>query len=150
VLRRPMSRVEAIVAAMSLRRKISKRPQAARVVLWLGSPPPSMADDGFASEEAAREAWFRHRAHFMAHFAGHGKRPMGWWWFESPVPFPGYFKQRSTLYEHNLLDVAERAELLAYWRQQFERAGPAAFFRLRRAGRILRGRDCPPQALRMG
>jgi hypothetical protein len=107
--------------------------------LWLASPPPSMADDGFASEEAAREAWFRHRAHFMAHFAGHGKRPMGWWWFESPVPFPGYFKQRSTLYEHNLLDVAERAELLAYWRQQFERAGQPHFFVCEGPGEFFEG-----------
>jgi hypothetical protein len=98
------------------------------MTLWLGAPPANDIEPGFASEDDAREAWFRNRERLMAHFASNGKRPLGWWWFESSVPFPGYFKQRSTLFEHDLLDAAERAELLAYWREEFERSWSRDFF----------------------
>jgi hypothetical protein len=41
----------------------------------------------FAGEEERRAAWFHHRDRLLQH-CSHGRRPAGWWDFESPVPYP--------------------------------------------------------------
>jgi hypothetical protein len=56
----------------------------------------------------------------MGWWAGGGTRPQAWWEFDSPIPFPGPDRERSTLYAANLLAENERAELLKFWREQFE------------------------------
>ena len=81
----------------------------------------------FASEEERRTAWFRCRERLLMH-CSHGKRPSGWWDFESPVPYPrdpDYAE--ATLYEAGLLAESEVAELTAYWCKEFERASSPRF-----------------------
>jgi hypothetical protein len=104
--------------------------------LWLGA---SDAGSSFASEEERRRLWAEHRDRLMAMWACDGKRPMGWWQYESPpeLYYPGADFEKSTLYEWGLLAEDERAELLVYWRREFDRAqqpnfshcaGPGQFF----------------------
>jgi hypothetical protein len=81
--------------------------------------------DAFRTEEEFRDAWMRHRDRLLAH--RHGRRPMGWWRFESPIPFPGQDRERAVLFEAGLLDEEERAELVACWREHFERAQDPQF-----------------------
>jgi hypothetical protein len=92
--------------------------------LWLG---PSHRGSAFGSREEMRQAWLRHRDGLMAAWAKHSKRPNGWWEFEAPFPRPDSERERSTLYNAGLLTEAERVELLAFWRREFERAQPADF-----------------------
>ena len=61
----------------------------------------------------------------MRLWARDGKRPLAWWCFEAPdlgLEWPGYFRQQSYLFEHNALGEEECAELVAGWREEFERA----------------------------
>jgi hypothetical protein len=67
-----------------------------------------------------------------------GHRPLAWWRYEAPFPYPGYDSEQSTLYEADLLAETERAELVAFWREQFDRASDPNFFFTGR-GEILRG-----------
>jgi hypothetical protein len=93
--------------------------------LWLGDHPYRPA---FGSEQQRRAAWVRHRDRLMAAWAKHGKRPAGWWDYESPVPYPrdpDY--DAATLFEAQLLADGERAELIAEWRYQFDRAQEPGF-----------------------
>jgi hypothetical protein len=93
--------------------------------LWLGDHPYRPA---FGGEQERRAAWVRHRDRLMAAWAKHGKRPVGWWDYEAPLPRPDSEREQSTLYEAGLLGETERAELLAEWRREFERAhGPHLF-----------------------
>jgi hypothetical protein len=103
--------------------------------LWLGPDPHGSA---FGSREELHAAWLRHRDRIMAAWAKNGRRPQGWWQFEAPFPRPDYECERSTLYEAGLLGEEEKAELEAWWREQFERTyephfffcdGPGSFFR---------------------
>jgi hypothetical protein len=103
--------------------------------LWLG---PRHHDSAFDSREELQQAWARHRDRLMALWAKNGRRPQGWWAFESPIPFPGYGREKSKLYELGLLDQREQTELEAWWREQFEKAqvpnfslctGPDSFLR---------------------
>src|SRR5262249_53409942 len=91
--------------------------------LWLG---PSHHGTTFASDEHRRATWFRYRERLMRRFATNGKRPMGWWLYESPFPsrrHPGIEHQRSILYEFtDVLSAEERVELEQWWREQFERS----------------------------
>jgi hypothetical protein len=105
--------------------------------LWLG-PSPYLGSF-FSDAEHVRAAWFRHRARLLELFGGRGHRPAGWWTFEAPIEHPGYDRERSTLYEAGLLGEEERIELLAYWREQFDRAHGAGFFYCGGPGRILEG-----------
>jgi hypothetical protein len=85
--------------------------------LWLGAGHRGSA---FSSEDERREAWFQHRDRLMAMWGAHGRRPLAWWLY-SGRDYPGYDLERSTLFEAGLLAETERAELLQYWREQFER-----------------------------
>jgi hypothetical protein len=92
--------------------------------LWLGPFLPQ----AFASPEERRAAWFEHRDHLMAMFAGPGKRLMAWWQYEAPIPWPGLDRQASTLYAAGLLAEAEKAELEADWRREFDAAQASDFW----------------------
>jgi hypothetical protein len=104
--------------------------------LWLG---PSHHGPAFASEEERRRLWNEHRDRLLRLFGQDGRRPMAWWKYESPVPFPGLRRQRSTLYEHGLLDEAEARALVADWKVEFERASQPDFFFTAGPGEILHG-----------
>jgi hypothetical protein len=81
----------------------------------------------FASEAARRAAWFAHRDELLRHCHG-GKRPAGWWDYESPVPYPrDRDYAEATLWENGLLTSTEVTELLARWRSDFERAQQPGF-----------------------
>src|SRR5262249_16205794 len=97
----------------------------AELELWLG---PSHRGSTFSSREELHQAWFKNRDRLMTAWAKHGKRPAGWWEFESPIPRPRYGTEQSVLYEAGLLSDAERAELEAWWREQFTRAQTADFW----------------------
>ena len=97
------------------------------MALWLG-----VGRNGsfpFADEEEVEELWQRHRERLMEAHGRHGHRPMAWWWFEAPESLGAYDydTERSTLYEAGLLDVDEAAALVAYWREEFERAHAPGF-----------------------
>jgi hypothetical protein len=85
--------------------------------LWLG---PSHNGSSFTNKEERRRLWLEHRDRLLGYWGQNGRRPQAWWEFDSPIPYPGYDVERSTLYAENLLAEGERAELLKYWRQQFE------------------------------
>jgi hypothetical protein len=89
--------------------------------LWLG---PNLSQGSlFSSREELQSAWEKNRAEVMRLWGSHGRRPMGWWEFEAgDLKHPGYDRERSFLFEHNVLSEAERAELLAGWRKEFEHA----------------------------
>jgi hypothetical protein len=104
--------------------------------LWLG---PSRLGSAFDSREELREAWLKHRDRLMAMWAKNGRRPQGWWAFESPIPFPGYDNERSKLHELDLLGAAEAAALVSMWRREFERAQVANFSLTLSPGHVLKG-----------
>ena len=95
--------------------------------LWLGSGP-QYCPHPFDSDEERREAWAKHRNWLMALFANHGRRPMAWWQYEAPIFYPGYDREQSTLYEAGLLSESEKAELVARWKYEFDRACRPGFF----------------------
>ena len=92
------------------------------MALWLGHPP-----DAFADEDERRELWERHRDRLMDLFAMRGRRPVAWWRYDSPIPYPGYDLERSALYEAGLLGEQEREQLVAEWREEYERAQAPGF-----------------------
>jgi hypothetical protein len=104
--------------------------------LWLG---PSHHGPAFASEEERRRLWTEHRDRLLRLFGQDGRRPMAWWKYESPVPFPGLRRQRSTLYEHGLLGAAEARALVADWRAEFKRASQPDFSFIAGPGEIYQG-----------
>jgi hypothetical protein len=103
--------------------------------LWLG---PSHRGSAFGSREEMHQAWLRHRDRLMGAWAKHGKRPAGWWEFEAPFPRP-FEREQSTLFEANLLDPEERAELVAWWHREFERAWEPHFFHVDGPNRVFEG-----------
>jgi hypothetical protein len=108
--------------------------------LWLGAPD---AGSSFASEEERSAAWFRHRDRLMAMWATGGKRPVAWWQYEAPAElyYPGPDYERSTLFEADLLSESEKAELLAYWRREFDRANAPGFSHCAGPGKFFAGEE---------
>jgi hypothetical protein len=89
--------------------------------LWLGGDRSQ--GSVFRSREELVLAWQEHRDRVMALWGSHGRRPMAWWEFEAgDLRHPGYFHERSTLWRAGVLSDAERAELEAEWRQEFDAA----------------------------
>jgi hypothetical protein len=81
----------------------------------------------FASDTERQAAWARHRNHLMRRWR-HGWRSQAWWDYEAPIPLPRDQEyEKAALWEANLLSDAERAELEACWREEFERAQEPAF-----------------------
>jgi hypothetical protein len=86
--------------------------------LWLaqGRAP------AFANEQEKRAAWMRNRNWLMALHAKRGRRPDGWWRYESPVPRPrDPDDETPLLYELGLLSQDELALLMRGWREQFDK-----------------------------
>jgi hypothetical protein len=82
---------------------------------------------GFASAEERKAAWFAHRDELLQHCHS-GQRPAGWWDYESPIARPRNRSYReAALYEAGLLTDGEVDELVATWREQFERAQAPGF-----------------------
>ena len=94
--------------------------------------------DAFDTDEEARTAWAQHRERLLAG-CRHGRRPMAWWTLESPVAFPGYEHQQATLFEADLLEPEERAALVEWWHNQFERAWDPNFFHCAGPGKFFHG-----------
>src|SRR5262245_35176386 len=88
------------------------------MALWSGEDPHRPA---FHDEDEAREAWFCHRDRLLAVLGKHGRRPMAWWHFEAGFPWPGRDREQSVLFEAGVLTEEEASELVAWWREQFER-----------------------------
>jgi hypothetical protein len=122
----------------SLLRKPPALSGAAVQDLWLGlgtNRPPQ-----FESDEARHEAWLRNREWLMATLAQHGRRPLAWWRYDAgDLRYPGYDRERSTLYEAGMLAEDERAELVAHWREEFDRAHRPDFFCCEGPGRFFHG-----------
>jgi hypothetical protein len=79
----------------------------------------------FDTPEQLRDAWVRGRAVVMRLWGSGGRRPQAWWCFEAPglgLSWPGYDREQSYLFEHNVLEETERAQLLVGWREEFEQA----------------------------
>lgn len=63
-----------------------------------------------------------HRDRLMELFAHNGRRPQAWWRYESPIPWPGFNLERSSLWAAGLLGAAEKRALEQDWRQEFDRS----------------------------
>jgi hypothetical protein len=95
--------------------------------LWLGR---SHRGSLFASEEERRSAWFEHRDRLTGYWGNNGRRPQAWWKFEAPFKYPGFNRERSALWEANLLGAAEARELERSWRSAFDESlAPGFTFR---------------------
>jgi hypothetical protein len=104
--------------------------------LWLGV---SHQGSTFTSARDCRRLWEAHRKRLLDRWGDEGRRPQAWWKFDSPIPYPGYARERSTLYERGLLGEAEARALVADWKVEFERASQPAFFFTAAPGEILQG-----------
>jgi hypothetical protein len=93
--------------------------------------------DAFRDESEHRDAWIRNRDRLLAWYR-HARRPQAWWQFEAPIPDPGYEREQSALYAAGLLGEDERAELVAWWREQFEKAQAPDFWLCLGPGRFLK------------
>ena len=111
--------------------------QAAEMELWLG--PSCRLDSEFDSREAAAAAWSVHGERLVQRFGRPGRRPMGWWAFAAPFPYPGFAIEKSTLYMSGLLPQAEMRELEREWRDAFEFAHRPEFFIARAFGQLYHG-----------
>jgi hypothetical protein len=120
---------------MGTNRSYIRRPQRSRLSpdqeldLWLGRGP--LSDPWpFVSEEARQAAWLRHREHLIGQLpSSPGRRLQAWWqYFEGAPPYPGPDREASTLYAAGLLGEAEKVELEADWRREFDRAQEPGFW----------------------
>jgi hypothetical protein len=117
---------------------IDGRPTGAQLQeLWLG---PCGDGSAFASDDERRAAWHRHRDFVMTSVGRRGRRPYAWWRYSAPsgLAYPGRDRERSVLYVEGLLTETEQADLLAYWREEFEKAN-APDFVYHWNGRVLHG-----------
>jgi hypothetical protein len=85
--------------------------------LWLG--PSHRGGSAFANDDERRRQWFEHRERLLQWFAHNGRRPQAWWKFEAPFKYPGFNRERSALWEANLLGAAEAHQLEKTWRDEF-------------------------------
>src|SRR5262249_10893769 len=90
--------------------------------LWLGPCNGSV----FNSTEELRAAWARGRILVMKLWGSGARRPQAWWFLGDAaslgLTWPGYFRERSYLYEHNVLSPQERDGLEHEWRTAFDAA----------------------------
>jgi len=86
--------------------------------LWLGAHPTT--GSLFHTREELVAAWEAGRAVVMRLWAHGGRRPRGWWEFDTDVKYPGYDRERSTLWKAGVLSDVETIDLMAEWRREFE------------------------------
>jgi hypothetical protein len=108
----------------------------AAMELWLG---PSHNGSLFRDREELAQAWGLARDYMLKTFGRPGRRPRAWWAFEATIPYPGYDRELSTLYEAGALDTEERAALERGWRAEFESAFDPDFFVAVSPNEILEG-----------
>jgi len=105
--------------------------------LWLGPNPRH--GSLFASRDELEHAWKSHRDEVMALWGHHGRRPLAFYAFEWDGPRPTYDLERSTLWRAGVLTKAEKSELEAEWKAEFDHAAePNFMFHAGSAG-ILKG-----------
>src|SRR4051794_26432842 len=92
----------------------------------------------FASDAERRATWEYHREAMLADERP-GRRPQAWWDYDAPIPWPGYDNETVALFAAGLLSDEELAELMPWWREQFERSFAPEFFHCLGPGRILEG-----------
>jgi hypothetical protein len=71
-----------------------------------------------------------------------GRRPAIWWELVADslgLAWPGYFNEQSYLFDHNVLGEEELAEVVAFWRAEFERTYDPDFSYAAAPGEILHG-----------
>ena len=89
--------------------------------LWLGPHPTT--GSCFDTREELVAAWAAGRAVVMRLWGQGGRRPMGWWQFErGDLVYPGYFRERSTLWRAGALSEVERLQVETEWRRDFDAA----------------------------
>ena len=131
-------------ASMATNRSYLRRPHRTALSpdqamdLWLG-PRPQDELAPFPSDEARRAAWTLHGPR-LAVPSSPGRRPMAWWQYDAPIPWPGIDRERSTLYAAGLLGEEERRVLAAEWRLDFDRAQKPDFWLCLGPGEWLEGR----------
>jgi hypothetical protein len=97
---------------------------------------------GFRTEAEHREAWLCHCERLMGGMhARNGHRPAAWWRFDVPpgLDYPGYDRERPTLFTAGLLGEQEARYLLTWWREQFQRAWQPEFFFCEGPGKFFDG-----------
>jgi len=85
--------------------------------LWLG---PSPGGSAFSSREELLQAWERGRDYIMRLWGSGARRPMAWWAFDTEFEYPGYYRERSFLWQHGILGAEERLAVEAEWRRDFD------------------------------
>jgi hypothetical protein len=87
--------------------------------LWLGPHPTT--GSCFCSREELVAAWATGRAVVMRLWGSGARRPMGWWCFEAPrdLKYPGYFREKSFLWRHDILGPEEKLAVEAEWQRDF-------------------------------
>jgi len=93
--------------------------------LWLGPNP--CRGSLFASREELQTAWEQNKDKVMALWGNHGRRPRAFYEFEWSGPRPAYDVERSSLWRARVLTKAEKAELEAEWKEEFEHAQRPGF-----------------------
>jgi hypothetical protein len=88
--------------------------------LWLG--PSHQGGSCFGSREELVAAWERGREYVMRQWGSNGRRPQIWWELETDLPYPGYHRERSFLWQYGLLGSEERVEVETEWRRDFDAA----------------------------
>jgi hypothetical protein len=90
--------------------------------LWLGAGHNGSC---FHDQEQLRDAWIRGRDVVMRLFANNGRRPQAWWHLGDAAAlglrWPGHANEQSYLFEAGVLSDAECAELMRFWRREFDR-----------------------------
>jgi hypothetical protein len=86
--------------------------------LWLGPRGGSAFND----DEQRRRLWVEHRDRLIELFAHGGRRPQAWWKFEALFKYPGFNREKSTLWAAGFLGDEERCELEQDWRKEFFRS----------------------------
>jgi hypothetical protein len=105
--------------------------------LWLG---PSHHGSAFSDDEQRRRLWAAHRERLMRWWGTDGRRPQAWWRYDAPnIPYPGYARERSTLFAAGLLSKRELAALTVEWRAEFQRAWEPSFAFVAAPGEIYQG-----------
>ena len=89
--------------------------------LWLGSHPTT--GSCFRTREELVAAWVAGRAVVMRLWGSCGRRPMGWWQFDAgDLEYPGYYCEKSFLWQHGILGPEERLAVEAEWQRDFNAA----------------------------
>jgi hypothetical protein len=109
------------MVTMPAKRRISKSRDLSLWQVWSLTVGDSAFPGEFASDEDRRAAWERHRDELLAESGG--RRPAAWWDYESPIPRPADRDlETPALYEAGLLSDTEIAELMPWWREQYDKA----------------------------